>query len=149
MIFLLFFAIFWDGFLIFFYKMILSGDSVPIVAILIPMLHVGAGVGLTYMVLTGFVNSTVITVESDQLTIKHRPLPWLGNRTLNRNDFIQLYCEEVRNKNGSSYRLNAVLQNHKKLKLISGIQDRSQAIYFEREIERFMGIDNVHVDGEM
>jgi hypothetical protein len=100
-------------------------------------------------VLTGFVNSTVITVESDQLTIKHRPLPWLGNRTLYRNDFIQLYCEEVRNKNGSSYRLNAVLQNHKKLKLISGIQDRSQAIYFEREIERFMGIENVHVDGEM
>jgi hypothetical protein len=25
----------------------------------------------------------------------------------------------------------------------------SQAIYLEREIERFMGIENVHVDGEM
>ncbi len=36
--------------------------------------------------LYGFVNKTVVTVSSRQLTIKHRPLPWPGNRQLSPDD---------------------------------------------------------------
>ncbi|MFC5528700.1 hypothetical protein [Cohnella yongneupensis] len=146
--FLLFFAIFWDVFLFSFYKQLLSGDSVPTMAALFPLLHVGVGIGITYSVITGFVNKTVISVSPDLLGIRHTPLPWRGNRTLHRSDFIQLYVEEVRQKNSVSYRLNAVLNNHKKLKLLSGIYDRSQAVFFEKEIEKYMGIQDEPISGE-
>ncbi len=151
-IFLLFFTILWDGFLFFFYKMMFWGGMSTFVA-LFPILHVAVGVGLTYSVLTGFLNKTIITVYMDELTIKHRPLPWRGNRTLHRNDILQLYCEEVSHRNShrhsSSYRMNAVLSNQRKLVLLTGISDRSQVIYFEKEIEKFMGIQDVPVAGEM
>jgi len=146
---LLVFAIFWDGFLFTFYKMMLSGDTVPIGAVLFPVLHVAAGVGITYSAIAGLVNKTTITVGVDQLTIRHGPIPWRGNRTLYRSDFVQLYVEEVRRKNNTSYRLNAVLANQKKLKLLSGIDERSQAIFVEKEIEKFMDIQDERVSGEV
>lgn len=146
---MLVFAIFWDGFLFNFYKMMLSGDTVPIGAVLFPLLHVAVGVGITYSAIAGLVNKTTITIGADQLTIRHAPLPWMGNRTLYRYDFVQLYVEEVRRKNNASYRLNAVLTNHKKLKLLSGIDDRSQALFVEKEIEKFMGIQDERVSGEV
>ena len=71
-----------------------------------------AGVGLTYTVLTGFINRTRVEVNRALLTIRHGPLPWVGNRVLPGRSLAQLYGEEVisKSRNGTSvsYSLFAV-----------------------------------------
>lgn len=43
-----FFAVFWDGFIIFWYATALKTHG-PLIMILFPLLHVAVGVGLTYL----------------------------------------------------------------------------------------------------
>lgn len=75
--FLLFFCVFWDGFLVVWYFALAQAkpDSGSIVAAIFPIFHVGAGVFITYTMLAGFLNKTRIAIESGNLVIRHGPLP--------------------------------------------------------------------------
>ena len=151
-IFLVFFCIFWDGFLVFWYSQALSGNA-PLMMILFPLLHVGVGVGLTYYTVAGFVNRTIVDVTREGITIHHAPLPWPGNKTVPAFEITQLYREEVisRSNRGTNvrYRLSAISRDNKKIKLISGIDAADVALFLEQEIEKWLNIKNVPVTGEM
>ena len=54
------FAFIWNAFLFFWYKMALPTSDIDWLFLLFPMLHVGMGIWLTYYVLTGLFNKTVI-----------------------------------------------------------------------------------------
>jgi hypothetical protein len=151
-IFLIFFCVAWDGFLLVWYGIALNTDA-PIIAIVFPIAHVAAGVGLTYYTLTGLVNRTRIEVSRNQLTIRHGPLPWFGNVDSPGRQFTQLYgVENVATSKGqqtTSYTLFAVDREGRKVKLVGGLPEKDQVLYLEQTLERRLGIEDAPVDGEI
>jgi len=81
-VFLLFFCIFWDGFLVFWYRTALAHPSPGSIALWFPLIHVGVGVGITYSTIAGFLNRTRVSVDAGEVTIRHGPVPWIGNRKI-------------------------------------------------------------------
>lgn len=149
---LLFFCAAWDSFLVFWYAMAFRPDS-PLIMKVFPIGHVAVGVGITYFTLAGFLNRTRIRLNPAELSVRHYPLPWPGNRTLGRQDLDQLFCEEKLNsgRNGShyTYSLSAVLHGGKRIKLVSGLDNPEDALFLEQKIEGFLGIADRPVAGEM
>ena len=149
--FLLFFCIAWDSFLIFWYSMAFgSHGQVPWLMVVFPVAHVAVGVGLTYTVLTGFINHTTVEVANYMLTIRHGPLPWRGNRSLPAAQIRQLFCEERRgNKGAVTYALSAMLADGQKLNLLGGFDEPDEPRYLEQLLEQRLRIQPQAVAGEL
>ena len=147
------FCVFWDGFLFFWYGTALTAKNPPLIMLLFPLLHVGVGVWLTYTTLAGLLNRTDIDVNRTELTLRHGPLPWPGNQTLPGRSLAQLYVEEVikQRKNGQTteYHLLAVDREGRKVKLLTNLDEKDQALYLEQLLERRLGIEDAPVDGEL
>jgi hypothetical protein len=150
--FLLLFCIAWDSFLVFWYGMASHGASW--IMIVFPIGHVAVGIGLTYYTIAGFVNRTVITVNLQWLTVTHGPLPWFGNKRIDRNQVIQLYAEEERSQSSRgntsfSYQLNTILRDNTKLKLLAGLPSADVALFVEQSVEEYLHIEDRPVIGEL
>ena len=150
-LFMAFFCLAWDGFLLMWYGIALNAKNAPVVMLVFPLLHVAVGVGLTYATLAGFLNRTRLEVSRDLLTIRHGPLPWGGNQTLSGRQLKQLYVEEVTrtNKNSTqvSYNVTALDRQGQKVKLLAGLEDKDHALFLEQELERHLGIEDAPVRG--
>ncbi len=148
---LIFFCIFWNGFMLVWHGMALASGAW--LMSLFGLLHTAVGVGLAYATVAGFVNRTIIRVGHGQLEVRHGPLPWLGNRSLPSHEIEQIYCQEAvsRNDNGSQYRYTvyAILQGNHREKLLAGLIEAEQALYVEQELERFLNIKDRPVRGEL
>jgi len=122
--------------------------------IVFPIGHLAVGVGLTYFMLAGFLNTTRVRIANSVMTVRHGPVPWFGNRTIPAADIEQLYCtEHTRQRSdertSTTYRLNAVLSGGKKVKLLSGLTEADQALFIEEKVETHLGIEDRRVRGEM
>lgn len=150
--FLIFFCLFWDGFLVFWY-FIAFHQNAPLMMKVFPIIHVAVGVGLTYFVVALFVNKTTITTGEGLLSVRHGPLAWPGSRTLNSDEIDQVYCiEKLRTNNDRVTRTFDVylkMTDDDREKLVSGLEDIQQALFIEQEIERFLRIDDTPVAGEV
>lgn len=150
--FLLFFCIFWDGFLVVWYSLAF-GMNAPLIFKVFPILHVAVGIGLTYFTLALFFNRTVLTVENGLLSVQHGPLPWPGNKTIETSDIDQLYCrEKIRHgKNGPqvTYHLNAITTDGRKVDIVSGLDEADQALYLEQRLEEHLRLIDRPVPGEL
>ncbi|MCP4542601.1 MAG: hypothetical protein GY832_36225 [Chloroflexi bacterium] len=150
-VFLTFFVVFWDGFLVFWYTQAINTSN--IMMLVFPLLHVAIGVGLTYYVLASYVNRTYIRVNHSFLSIQHAPLPFPGNRTVDASDIKQVYSKEnisrSRRSNSVTYEVHALTRNGRNLKLLSRLPNSEQALFIEQEIERFLRIQDVPVRGEI
>ncbi len=148
--FLLFFAIFWNGFLIVWHAISIS-QGMWIMS-LFGLIHTGVGLVLIYTVLAMFLNSTVIRASADAMEVKTGPLKWKGDKQLPSAEVVQLYCMEkvTRGRNGSSsdYRVDAVLRDNRRETLIHGLPDPDQALFIEQQIEQYLGIEDHPVTGE-
>lgn len=147
------FCLFWNGFLYNWYATATHGPLFfSVVAMVFPLLHVGAGVVVTYTTIAMFCNRTTITVTDQELAIRHAPLPWPGNRRIAAQALRQLYCEEQvsRGKDGTtkSYHLSAVLEGGDKQRLISTLLTAEQVRFIEQKIEERLGIVDAPVAGE-
>ncbi|MBW2457050.1 MAG: hypothetical protein JRI68_21220 [Deltaproteobacteria bacterium] len=151
-IFLLFFAVVWNAFLVFWYKTAFTGDA-PWIMIVFPLGHVAVGVGIGYRALAGLLNRTIVAVTPTALTVRHTPLPWLGKRDLAADELTQLYCMDKvhQTKQGSrtSYEVHAALANGSSLSIVKGLTDLGQALYIEQEVEKALNIEDVAVPGEL
>jgi hypothetical protein len=152
-IFLAFFCVAWDSFLVFWYSMALGHQGAPWIMKVFPIGHVAIGIGLTYATLCGFLNGTTVTAGQDALTVSHGPLPWSGNRTLASGSIRQIHCEQRRsnnNNNGAAwtYDLFATLSDGRKLKLLSGFNDLAEPRLIEQRIESHLRIADQAVVGE-
>lgn len=146
--FFVFFCLFWDGFLVFWYAMALKAWILP--ALVFPVLHLAVGVVLTYRTICGFVNRTRIAIEHETLTVRHGPLPWPGARSIATSDLAQLYCEEHHAKKGQrSFSLAAMLRSGAKVTLLEGLPEPDQALYLEQLIESRLAIEDVPVAGSL
>jgi len=157
-LFLTVFCIFWDGFLVFWYSMAFFGarevGPAGLIMVLFPLIHVAVGVGMTYFVICGYVNRTVVEVTEAECSIRHEPMPWWGNRSLRRDQVRQLYCMSHyhRSKNGggsTTYSVNAILADGQKVKLLESLTEMEAALYYEQQIEQRLGIKDERVAGEV
>ena len=157
--FLLFFCIFWDGFLVVWYAAgiggMLSGEmgGMGIVLLLFPIIHVAVGIGLTYLVVCMFLNRTEIKVTGGDLSIWHGPVPCPGKCKLPTSDIKQLFVteNEHRGKHGCryTYDVNAMKSDDTKQKLIGNLQDIQQALFLEQKLEQHLEIVPQRVPGEV
>lgn len=148
--FLLFFTVFWNGFMLVWHTISLSTGMWFMSAV--GLIHTGVGLFLIYYVLALFLNTTVVLASPRELEIQIGPVPWRGNKRLPRDMVEQLFCREKisRGKNGpsSSYHVEAVLRGNRRETLASGFHDSDHALFVEQEIERHLGITDIPVAGE-
>ncbi|NOY24771.1 MAG: hypothetical protein GXP62_02770 [Oligoflexia bacterium] len=149
---LLLFSIFWDGFLVVWYAVAISG-SLPggptAIMLLFPLIHVAAGVGITWTAVANLLNTTTITANDRQITVTHGPIPWSSPDPLPTARIDQLYLVSKRgNKRGVSYQVHARMQDGSSIKLLGGIRDDVQARYIEKRIEAYLGIEDRAIRGE-
>ena len=148
--FILFFAIFWNGFMLVWHGIALSSGMWFMSAF--GLIHTGIGLFLIYLVLAMFLNSTVIRANATSLEVKTGPLPWKGDKQINTAEVRQLYCLEKisQGKNGtsSSYRVEAVMRDNRRETLIGGLSDPDHALFIEQQIERHLGLIDIPVAGE-
>ena len=151
-LFLLVFAAFWDSFIIVFYLGILKSGA-PLFAALFPLIHLGVGVALTYRAIAGLLNTTTIDVKDGSLRVRHHPLPWRGNRSVPIDSITQLYCtsEVRRNKRGTmhTYDVHVSQSDGTSFVLVRGLPKLDQGLFIEQEVEKALGIKDVHVAGEV
>jgi hypothetical protein len=112
------------------------------------------GIFLVYCLAATYRNSTTISVKKDNLSIKHSPLAWPGNRTIPKSELDQLYVVKGSTiKSGGTkihyYNLKAKLKNGKHTILISALPSKEVALFLEQQIETYMGIVDYIVEGEL
>ncbi len=119
---------------------------------LIALPYIVIGIGATCGMLVAVSNSTTVQVGKGLLKIWHHPF-WFGEKRLQATDIEQIYCKEnvLRTSSGESqsYEVYAVLRQGGKERLLSGLVEPEQALYIEQELERFLGIQNRPVRGEI
>lgn len=154
---MLFFCVFWDGFLAFWYSTLLTvdekGGGPGLVFYLFPLLHVSVGIGLTYSAIAGLFNTTLVGIRGEDFFVRHGPIPWRGNRTLPARTITQLFCEEKvsRSKDGDmrTYNLSAILEGGQRVALVTGLPTVDQALFLEQTLEERLEIVDVEVGGEI
>jgi len=118
----------------------------------IPVLHVIAGIGVGYSAIAFLLNTSYIYTDKSRMEIRHRPIPWRGNKVLEASQLGQLYVKETihRNKNSTSksYDVRAKTYSGGDIKILSGLQNSQQAIFIEQQLEKYLDIENMRVRGE-
>lgn len=155
LLFLAFFCVAWDSFLVFWYSIAIKHHG-PWLMVVFPVVHVAVGVGLTYTTLAGFLNTTRVAVDGQSIGIRHGPVPWVGNLSLISSEIQQLFCERTfsrGNVNGNTnttttFALSAVMRGGAKLKLLRGFTEPDRPLFLEQEIERRLNIRPAAVVGE-
>ena len=148
---LLFFTIFWNGFMLVWHGISLFSGAWMMSAF--GLLHTAVGIGIGYYTLAGFLNRTTVWVHSDVLGIEHAPLPWFGAKQIRASAIDQIYCREKVHRSDSgtsySYQVHAAMQDGSQEKLLSNLSKPEQALYIEQELERHLHITDRPVRGEL
>lgn len=152
-LFLVFFCVAWDGFLVFWYGIAFKTGA-PLIMSLFPLIHVAVGVGLTYSTVATLFNTTRIRLTWSELSIAHFPVPWPGNRSIPREEIDQLYCRRVVSRNNDNgpttrYELWMAAKDGQARKLLGAGLDEQQALFVEQQIERALGIPDRPIAGEI
>lgn len=151
-LFMLFFCLFWDGFLLVWFG-VAAGGRAPLVFFLFPLIHVAVGVGLTYFTLAGLLNSTTVSASGGRLSVRHGPLPWAGNLDLGTSEVKQLFCTEkvTRGKHGPSYSYEVSYRGPggEAKTLLKGLDAPEQALFMEQRLEKHLRIEDKPVGGEL
>lgn len=146
-----FFAVIWNGFMIIWYGAAFASGEGQMA--LCGTLHLAVGLFLIYWVASSFLNSTIMTVNAEHIDIKHGPIPAMGNKTLTAVEVAQIYCKENVNRGRRStsvtYEVAAIMQDQRRESLLTGLYNPEQALYIEQEVERFLGIEDLDVPGEL
>ena len=87
--------------------------------------------------------------RSHRLTVRHGPIPFKGNQTLQAHEIKQLYCQGHGRTNVGNHKLVAVLNNNRKVTLLSKHANRDMILYLEQQIERRLGIQDKAMPGEV
>ena len=131
-VYLFFFAIAWNSFLVGWYYLVSSiGTSFAILFYIVPVIFI-------------FVRL--------KLSVRHFPLPWYPAPTIPLSHIEQIYVtREVRRNQDSttvSFSVRAVTRDNKNQLLLRSLEDLEQALWLEQEIETTLGIRDRRVAGE-
>jgi phage FluMu protein Com len=147
--FVILFCIAWDSFLVSWYWMAFTRpDAWLLISLIFQLPHVAIGLWTSYFTFASLINKTIVQVDDNLLTVRHGPLPYYANRSLEVSNLVQLYCDENRYRRSVSYNVNALLTDGSKLKLLRGLE-RDQALFYEDRLEEWLGIEPCPVVGEV
>ncbi|WNC72080.1 hypothetical protein RGQ13_18465 [Thalassotalea psychrophila] len=105
---------------------------------------------MTYFSLAGLLNKTYIMVTKKNVEIRHRPIPWVGNKIIDASEIKQLYAKERRIKNNRlKYEVHVITHSGEDTKLLRLLDSSKQALYIEQEVEKYLSIKNVSVHEEL
>ncbi len=148
--FLIFFAVIWNGFLIFWFL-----ADTPMIFKLFASLHVTVGIFLVWYIICMFFNKTVMIITKHEIEITHLPIPmpiYYKNMKLSRFDIFQVYITKTTNINKgtttNTFELCAVSPKNATKKLSINCENYEKALFFKRKIEQFMRIEPQAVEGE-
>lgn len=150
LVFLLPFAVVWNGMLVGLALSTLGDDTPPeylLIGLALP--HTWVGVGLAYFVLASFVNTTTVSLAEGKLSVHHGPLWWPGRTSLARGDVQQLFVVEQRAKNSVTYQVCALLRDGTRRVLVRSLRDEAAARYLEVRLEGLLGLADQPVAGEV
>jgi hypothetical protein len=143
------FAVLWNGFMLVWFGIAVATRAWFMLAF--GSLHAVLGLGMGYMALGAIINTATLRVNASEITLRHAPLPWFGNRRLDTASIAQLYTKEVfrrsRRSVSTNYEIHAATRDGRDLKLVS-LSTSEQALFVEQEIERYLRIANQPVRGE-
>jgi len=148
-VFLIFFCIAWDAFLIFWYSMALTKHA-PWIMVIFPVAHVAVGVSLTYFTLATLMNTTTVRANRNEVSVQSGPLPWFGNRQLQSAAVKQLFSRTINSSGNSpgfnhtngniSFGVFAVLADGRTIRLIGGLKDTTEAAFLQQQLENRLQI---------
>ena len=135
------FAIAWDSFLFFWYTKALSAPNAPLMAIIFPIGHVAAGIGITYYVIASLVNKTDVTISPSGVQIQTGPAWWIGNKEVPLDEISQVIVRErSMNRNGRTYNVMYADRSRKERKLVAWISQSDQAEFIADTIRETLGL---------
>lgn len=172
-LFLVFFCVAWDSFLVVWYSFVLSAmnggpgqgppDAFRWLFIIFPIGHVAVGVGLTYFCVATFLNRTTLSIQDGFLSLRHGPMFWPGQFVLPVDDIEQFYVKSLARRMtydspgmatgmatvNISGQLMAVLKSGGERKVWGQELDPGVVRYLEHCLEEFLGIEDRRVAGEL
>lgn len=142
-----FFTILWNAMLLPFIFTVIATREIEIA--LFMSVHVAVGAGLLFYTLALWLNTTLITVDKRGIDVRHIPIPvpFTPKRYVEAKNIEQLYVEEyVPSKtNGQpdiTFGLRCKTKDGQDFRLVPGFQNANQPLYLEREIEKFLAIED-------
>lgn len=115
---------------------------------------VAASLVIIYYSLAKLLNTTRISVSHDDIRVSHSPIPFGKNIFLKKEELTQLYVTQHRIGHryylyATTYQINAILTNKEVITLVKGLHLPEQGRFIENKIEDFLGITDIHVEGEL
>ena len=100
-----------------------------------------------FMLVSMFVNTTTITVREREIDVRHGPLPSLFHRPqrVAVAEVEQLFAAPF----GALFEVGVVLRDKTRLPLVRPVASEEQALFVEQQIERRLGLTDVHIAGEL
>jgi hypothetical protein len=147
---LTFFCIAWNSFLFFWYSQAFSDDNAPWIMKVFPIGHVAVGVGLTYYLLTVYLNSSEFKITHSSFSIRHYPIYWPGGQEIQVSDIDCFYVTEggMAQNNQVKYPIFYINRENKKKKLLGNIGDPQESLFLVKEFEKALGIGHKEIAGE-
>lgn len=107
-----------------------------------------------YYSLARLINTTRIYVTHNDLRVYHGPVPYSKNMDLSKEDVTQLFVTQHRTGHryhilDTTYQINVILKSKEVITLVKGLHTPGQGRFIEQKIERFLGITDIHVEGEL
>jgi hypothetical protein len=109
-------------------------------AMVFPICHVAVGVGLTYYVIAGFLNKSTIFLDDAILAVRHGPVPWLGNRTLETDGILGIEMDYVySSQDQPNFAVSAHAEDGRQVVLLRGLNFK-QAEYIAWQLAHALGV---------
>lgn len=135
------FAIFWDGFIFFWYFAALSKPHPRLIEVFFPIGHVAVGVGITYYVLASLVNKTDIVISRSGVRVTTGPAPWVGNKEIRVEEIADVIVRERSwNRGSRTFVVMYADRSLKEKKLVTGLSEPDQADFVARTIREAIGL---------
>ena len=112
------------------------------------------GVGSVYLAIAILINRTRVSAGHDRLTIRHGPLPWVGNLTVTPAEIEGMYCNErlLRSRRPAGrpwiatpvryqYSICLVTRGSRNWSLVWSLDQKEPALYLLRLLEEYLGSD--------
>jgi hypothetical protein len=149
-VFLTVFTVIWNGFIFANVRGMIQDGAFLV------LLFPAIGVVLAYYTIARWLNRTRIVVSRDKITVRHGPLPWLGNKELEASNCQAIWPEEKEYRGGKGgtrriYQVYASTHDGRRVKLLDGFTGLTyeQAHFIAQQLETYLGIRKIREEGRI
>jgi hypothetical protein len=100
---------------------------------------------MTYLTAAQWVNRTHIVVSKDRVTVRHRPLPYFGQKTIPAADILRLHGNVTvglgSDAEDADYQINVLTCSGRIVRLVSGLASAEQQVFIAHQIAKYLGVE--------